>query len=423
MELPVVIVGAGVAGLCAAEKLLDAGLEPLILEAGGQTGGRVRALEGFADFPIELGAEEVHGADNVLLRRAHALGLEHLRHFTTDDMVRLDGDLCFLDQAEKDADVRQALDLIEGLGSYAGGNWTVEEHLVRSHFPRRAWHYLDSRLGVEHGTTLDHLAMRGFLHYEKGWEARETNFTLKARYLDLFQPAIDRLAGRIALHRPVHVIDWGGTPVVRTADGNEHRAAAVIVTVSLRVLRDGVVVFEPVLPAEKIAAMQAIGMDAGMKIIMKFRHRFWDERLYFLHTDGFLPQYWAAGKGKSENDHVLTAFVGGSRAEKLIQMGVDPVRFALAELDELFGSSLAQRSFEKGYVADWGADPFVRGLYSYPTIHTTEADREALARPVGGRLFFAGEATDTGGHSGTVHGAMATGLRAAEEVVAALAGR
>jgi monoamine oxidase len=101
-------------------------------------------------------------------------------------------------------------------------------------------------------------------------------------------------------------------------------------------------------------------------------------------------------------------------------MGVDPVRFALEELDEIFGAKIASRSFERGLIADWGADPWIRGLYSYPTVLTTEAAREALARPLGGKIFFAGEATNTLGASGTVHGAMETGWRAANEVRAAL---
>jgi monoamine oxidase len=164
--------------------------------------------------------------------------------------------------------------------------------------------------------------------------------------------------------------------------------------------------------------MNAIGMDPGMKIVLKFRHRFWDERMYFLHTDGFLPQYWATGNGKSEDNRLLTAFLGGARAEALGAMGVDPLEFALGELDEIFRPRLASRSFEDGFVADWGADPHVRGLYSYPTIHTTERDRVVLAAPLDNKVFFAGEATDTAGHSGTVHGAMETGRRAAEEILA-----
>jgi monoamine oxidase len=417
MEPPVVIIGAGAAGLCAADKLRSAGQQAMILEASSSVGGRVRAREGFADFPIELGAEELHGPDNALIRRAAALGIETLRHFTTDDMMRLDGELCFLDQAEKDGDVRRAFGLIDGLGRYDGPNICVQDYLTRAHFPRRAWHYLDSRLGVEHGTTLDRLAVGGFLHYERGWEARETNYTLRQSYLDLFTPLLPGLA--IERNAPVETISWRNEPMVRTRDGREFAARAVIVTVSLLVLREGGIVFDPPLPPEKTRAMNAIGMDRGMKIILKFRQRFWDERMYFLHTDGFLPQYWATGNGKSAENRVLTAFLGGTRAEALAAMGVDPVRFALEELDEIFRPAVASRAFEDGFVADWGADPFVRGLYSYPTCLTTEADREILAAPLEGRIFFAGEATDTAGHSGTVHGAMATGWRAAEEVLAA----
>ncbi|HVE16352.1 MAG TPA: NAD(P)/FAD-dependent oxidoreductase [Chthoniobacterales bacterium] len=414
--MDVIIIGAGAAGLCAADALTTAGHEVVVFEASDHLGGRVRSLEGFADVPIELGAEEVHGADNAVADAARTLGMETIHHLTTDDMLRLDGSLQSLDQAQLDGDVRRAFDTIDDLGNYRGENWTAEEFLTRSHFPRRAWHYLDSRLGVEHGTTLDRLAMRSFATYQRGWEARETNYTLRGRYLDLFQPLIARLEGKVRLNTPITAIEWDAEPQVRFQSGEGLAARAIIVTVPLTILRERLLHFSPRLPAEKIAAADAIGMDTGMKIILKFKHRFWDERMYFLHTDGFLPQFWNSCKGKSETAHVLTAFIGGSRAEKLDDMGVDPVRFAIEELDELFGAKVASRSFERGLIADWGADPWIRGLYSYPTTQTTEACREALARPLGGKIFFAGEATNTLGASGTVHGAMDTGWRAAAEV-------
>jgi monoamine oxidase len=66
---------------------------------------------------------------------------------------------------------------------------------------------------------------------------------------------------------------------------------------------------------------------------------------------------------------------------------------------------------------DWDNDPFSRGAYSYVGVNGLEAQR-LLASPVENTLFFAGEATVTQGAIGTVHGAMATGKRAAREVIA-----
>ena len=62
----------------------------------------------------------------------------------------------------------------------------------------------------------------------------------------------------------------------------------------------------------------------------------------------------------------------------------------------------------------WSKHPFIRGGYSSPTVHAYGL-RHELGRPVGDRLFFAGEATSVTACA-TVHTAMETGLQAAREV-------
>jgi monoamine oxidase len=79
-----------------------------------------------------------------------------------------------------------------------------------------------------------------------------------------------------------------------------------------------------------------------------------------------------------------------------------PTRTLTAELEDL-------------RVFDWAVDPFARGAYSWVPVGALDAPA-ALALPVGGSLYFAGEATDVGGDPGTVHGALATGARAAHEI-------
>jgi monoamine oxidase len=74
------------------------------------------------------------------------------------------------------------------------------------------------------------------------------------------------------------------------------------------------------------------------------------------------------------------------------------------------------------YLHDWQADPFARGAYSYVPPGCVN-DLTTLGQQVEDTLFFAGEATHDGGRNATVDGAIATGRRAAEEVLRVLRGR
>jgi monoamine oxidase len=118
---------------------------------------------------------------------------------------------------------------------------------------------------------------------------------------------------------------------------------------------------------------------------------------------------------------ILTGWVGGVVAENLL--AEEPAsRFerSLVALSEVL--AVPRRELEKRLDAwtshDWRADPFARGAYSYIGVNGTTAPR-ALGRPVDGTLFFAGEATN-GAQIGTVAGAIASGRRAAREILRVL---
>jgi monoamine oxidase len=414
----VIVIGAGAAGLAAAERLVDTGCDVTVLEASDRVGGRIRHLENFADFPVELGAEEIHGLENCLVPLVRQADMELIRHETAHDYIRYDGKLISLEAARAGEDLREAFEFVDTLSRFEGPAWTVEQCVVARHLPGHAWHYLDSRLGVEHGTTLDRLGMRGFAGYERNWQLREENYTVRQPYVRMLDPLLAKVRDRIGFGAIVARIEWGGPQaLVRLAGGEDLPADAVIYTGSVAVLRDAPPEFSPALPVEKREAIANIGMDGGMKIVMKFSRRFWPEDMYFLHSDTFWPQFWTPGKGRGGEAHVLTAFVSGTRADFLRQLDVDLVEFALGELDRIFGGRIASQLFEDAYIADWTTEPFVRGLYSFPLAQTEIRHREALAAPLGGKLFFAGEATDLEGHSGTVHGAIESGRRAAREVM------
>jgi monoamine oxidase len=113
---------------------------------------------------------------------------------------------------------------------------------------------------------------------------------------------------------------------------------------------------------------------------------------------------------------LLVGWAGGPAADRLRSEGA-LVDQAVSSLSLILHTSTAeiQTQLEASYVHDWHDDPFSRGAYSYVPVDGLEA-QQVLSQPLGHKLFFAGEATCTG-HVGTVHGAIQSGQRAAQEVL------
>ena len=163
-------------------------------------------------------------------------------------------------------------------------------------------------------------------------------------------------------------------------------------------------------------------MGQVIKVILCFDSPFWEERgltnLSFIHARGnAVPTWWTTRPLVAP---VLVGWAGGPPAEKLSFEKEDAIRSAatrsLARALKVSPSHL-ERRITASFVCDWQADPFALGAYSYIPAGSITAPAK-LAEPVANTLFFAGEATNSDGHSGTVHGAIATGYRAADEILA-----
>ena len=211
----------------------------------------------------------------------------------------------------------------------------------------------------------------------------------------------------------------------------------VLVTLPLPLLNlpgeVGGVEFAPALPLEKIAAIGKLEMGKVIRIVLRFRHRFWDsiaeppggkqgraktlsDMSFLLSDDELFPTWWT---GLPKRLPMITGWAPFRSAEQL--SGQDQstvVRRALETLSRLLRVKLqdAETWLDAAYFHDWQTDPFARGAYSYAKVGADGA-QEALAAPIENTLFFAGEATDTSGHNGTVHGAIASGYRAAQEII------
>ncbi|HET9385161.1 MAG TPA: FAD-dependent oxidoreductase, partial [Gemmatimonadales bacterium] len=243
----------------------------------------------------------------------------------------------------------------------------------------------------------------------------------------------------VRLSTVVDALQWkrgAVTAVCRSSERSELTVSgrSAITTLPAAVLKSGAVRFQPAVPA-KDRALARIETGQIFKIVLRFRKAFWESQdflrerrargggngasMSFLHASGAeIPTWWTAQPVRGP---ILTGWVGGTSAETLL--AEDPasrLERSLVALSDIL--AVPRRELEEQLDAwsshDWRADPFARGAYSYLGVGGSGAPR-ALARPVNGTLFFAGEATSAD-KIGTVAGALASGRRAAREALEAL---
>jgi monoamine oxidase len=254
-----------------------------------------------------------------------------------------------------------------------------------------------------------------------GWFRRE----MEERSVDVHLSTVVR---RVEW-RPAHVTVTAGS-----AEGmKEFVAGRALLTLPLAVLQvpagaDGYIEFSRSLPREKLEALNKLEMGKVIRIVLRFRERFWEKisptehgkknlgKMSFLFgEDEWFPTWWTA---MPKQEPIITGWAPFRCAERLSGQSSDfIVQKSLQTLGRFLGVDIAhlQTQLEESYFHDWQSDPFSRGAYSYQKIGANGA-AETLARPVDNTLFFAGEATDSA-NTGTVHGAIASGQRAAHEIL------
>ena len=222
---------------------------------------------------------------------------------------------------------------------------------------------------------------------------------------------VDTIAPGLAvrLSAPVTELDWSGAGVVAQTAAGTIRARRAIVTVPLGVLRADSIRFRPALPAETEAAINGMGMGALSKIGMSFDFA----RLDLPRGDIF------ARDTKSLFDfdcrpfdqNIVVAIFGGDFARSITQSTEQAVDAALEAFIAVVGGD-ARQAFRGAQLHAWHNEPFSLGCYSQCLPGHADA-RAALARPVGDRIIFAGEATAPEGAAMTTGGAYLSGQTAA----------
>jgi monoamine oxidase len=404
------VIGAGVAGLAAARDLRRTGLNVQILEARDRIGGRIYTLHDPAiAAPIEMGAEFVHGKPPEILEILNAARLP---------AAEVSGDhFCFDALSLKPCgEIFSSLDNIfekmkrapeQSFGEFIKG---FDQKLA-------SW----AAVYVEgfNAAPRDRISVESLVREHEAAEAIEGDrlFRIPSGYDSIPLWLCDELADSLHLNTVVTEIAWrSGEVEVATRSGDRFTAACAVVTVPLAVLQAGVIRFSPE-PREQREAIGRLGMGQAIRITMHFRERFWTRRrelsrLSFLHSlSDWMPTWWTC---LPLDAPLLTGWTAGPDASQsngaLVERSLD----VLARLLGLSGAYV-RGQLVSWRMHDWQADPFALGAYSYAPIGAYEA-RRTLATPVEDTLFFAGEATSYEGYSGTVHGAIGSGRRAARLV-------
>jgi monoamine oxidase len=253
--------------------------------------------------------------------------------------------------------------------------------------------------------------------------------------LDALAGALDPMLVHLELGTIVREVRWerGGVTIAATQHGRAHEIAArsAVVTLPIGILQlppqaPNGVRFVPALTAKQ-EALAALATGPVIKLVLQFRERFWEDvdggryanAAFFHDARAPFPTFWTMLPARAA---IMAAWAAGPAAGKLAGIGeTELVREALDCLAKLFaGDERCRAAFQGAHLHDWQADPFACGAYSYVLAGGGNA-RESLARPLESTLFFAGEAADTGGESGTVAGALESGKRAAKEIIACVA--
>jgi len=387
----VVVVGAGFAGLAAADALAAAGAEVTVFEARHRVGGRVHSRRLDNGAVVELGAEFVLPGYDVLRETATRLDLELYEKGTLyGDREPRDGPPVSREELlAADAALRNP-----GTGSIAH----ALERLVPSPGARAA---IASRLAVSSGYELEDQDAATLAEGATRFGDFPSHGVVGGN--DRIALALaKRLGDAVQTSTAVNRVAWRADGVAVRAGNSELAAdACVIATPAPHALE---LEWDPPLPEWKRQALAGVRYGQAAKLFLPLASAAPPSQ-----TLSVPLRFWT---WTQHGAPVASSFAGSPLALEQLEVDRGPGRWADAvrrlrpDLDYADGPPL---------LSTWHDDPWARGAYSARTL-SSPLDDEPLARPVGA-IAFAGEHTAGPWHA-LMEGALRSGLRAASEIAA-----
>ncbi len=435
------IVGAGVAGLAALRVLDRAGINARVIEARDRIGGRISTVrDPRLPYPIELGAEFIHGSAEEVIdvvgdAELVAYDIEGQRWRTKSGrLTRLDDYWTRLHPVMRNLkSVTTDRSFADFLSDKPGGQSASDARKL-------------ARTFVEgfHAADVEHISAKALADGGSPSEDPEEQRIMRIAdgYDRIPRWLVRNLENRVATASVVEEIAWGpgaaSISVRRNGSANlmSVRARAVIVTIPLGVLlaspgETGAIAFSPPLAVIDDARAH-LAMGTVTRVVFLFDERWWTDtlaaaprdasldRLSFLHGESReFPIWWTLYPAHLP---AMTGWTGGPRALRLAGGSHGDIEAcAVASLAKNLGVSRRRVAshLQASWTHDWQTDPYSRGAYSYALVGGAGAAKR-LARAVQRTIWIAGEAADAEGRNGTVHGAIGSGRRAAESVLRVL---
>ena len=409
-KIDVAIIGAGAAGLGAAHALKDSGLSCVVLEARDRVGGRGHTIMAAPGITFDLGCGWLHSAnENSFVKIAEELGFE-INKTLPPWRERAYGKA--FPQEERADFIRSLDEVFQRMHDAAktGRDAPADTCLE----PGNRWNpMIDAISTYINGCELDRVSILDFDAYEDtnvNWRVRRGYGALMAAYGAPLP---------LAFNCAVTLIDHSAKRVRIETSLGALTADKVIITVPTNLIADETIRFHPALP-DKVDA--AANLPLGLA----------DNVMLALHDAEPLPSEGnlraATMRTEMGTYHLrpfgqpcIEGFFGGRFAKQLEDAGDGAI--AAHSIDEIvsFLGNDFRRKLKPLKESRWAHDPFARGSYSH-ALPGHSGKRAALAAPVDGRLFFAGEATSPHFFS-TAHGAHDSGVRAAGEVLGAVSAK
>lgn len=415
MLTPVLVVGAGAAGLMAARRLAAEGFAVTLVEAAAVAGGRMYSfsIPGIAGF-VEAGAEFVHGDLPITLQLAKEAEVPLIP--THHSQVTMGGERAY-GSARWD-------ELMEKMGALVEDQ--PFETFLDTRFSGEEYARLrQSARGFAQGFDLADLSTVSTKALYAEWSAEEDSSEYRVeggygRLVDYLVRECRRLGAVLHFASPVTHIQWKeGKVTVVTAGEQRFTAERVVVTVSLAMLPK--IAVTPAIP-DYLQAAAGIGYGSVIKILLEFLTPFWRKErpgagTLFILSGEPVPTWWTQA---DESSTLLTGWLTGENMRRFRELD------AAGQISSCLASLAAMFSLDPGWlrdqlaacrIFDWEAQPYVHGGYSFDTVETPQY-RRLLQTPVAKTIYFAGEAIYAGTAPGTVEAAFHSGLDAAEMIIA-----